>query len=375
MPILRPVKRIKVCCLCETWESGGIEAFLSNVIRHMDRTGLEIDIVAANLGTSIFTAPLKECGVRFYQLSGSTRRVAENHKRFRRLLEERQYDVVHLNAYQAFSLGYLGTAQIAGVPMRVAHSHNTRLRKTLTRPLKQGLHRWARGYYQDVMTHRWACSKAAAGFLFGETDSWIFIPNGIDTERFRFNPEVREKVRKDLSLDDKLVIGNVGRLCYQKNQMFLLDVLAEVVRRRPESCLLLVGEGEERARLEKKAKALRLEKSVLFYGTTDKVEQLLWAMDVFAFPSRFEGLGIVAIEAQAAGLRVICSEYVPEEVQATDLVRIAPLSGGPEIWAQMLLQYSTEGRENAQTAVQNAGFSVEDTARKIKKEWAEKAEK
>lgn len=166
----------RICVFCETWESGGIEAFLCNAICHMDLAGLEIDIVAARLGESIFTPALKERGVRFLPLSGSTRKLAENHRRFSALLAQQQYDVVHLNAYQALSLCYLALAQKAGVPVRIAHSHNTELRKSPGRPLKLALHRWAGKRYADVMTHRWACSASAARFLFGDTPEWTFVP-------------------------------------------------------------------------------------------------------------------------------------------------------------------------------------------------------
>lgn len=359
-------KKIRVCCLCETWESGGIEAFLFNVISHMDRTGLEIDIVAAKLGESIFTVPLKESGIQFYQLSGSPRRVRENQKRFRRLLEERKYEVVHLNAYQALSLAYLRQAQKAEVPVRIAHSHNTQLRKSLTKPLKLGLHCWARKHYKDVMAYRWACSKEAAAFLFGPADNWYFIPNGIDIGRFRFNSEVRRKVRGELGLNGKLVVGNVGRLCYQKNQQFLLDIFQVLYRLHPESILLLVGEGEDRPKLEQKAKMMKLEKNVIFYGTTGEVERLLWAMDVFLFPSRFEGFGIVGVEAQAAGLPVICSENIPKEMLVTG--KALELSAGAKAWAEAALRIQ-EHSITANDVVSEAGFDIGVVTNVVKEMW------
>lgn len=360
----------RVCILCESWESGGIEAFITNLIRHIDREGLEIDIVAARLEESVFTAPLKEFGIRFYQLSGSTRKIRENQKRFQQLLNEVRYDVVHLNTYHALSLAYLSLARKAGVPVRIAHSHNTQLRKSLTRPLKLSLHRWARGHYKNVMTHRWACSEAAAVFLFGFVENWSFIPNGIDTRRFQFNSEAREDVRKELGLDGRVVIGNVGRLCYQKNQMFLLDVLAEDVLRRPESCLLLVGEGEDKPKLMEKARTLGLTDNVIFYGTTDKVERLYWAMDEFVFPSWFEGLGIAVVEAQAAGLPVLCSENIPNEALVTEQMTRLGLSAGARVWAEMTLKAEVSSdRASAAERVSAAGFDVGTVAQRIREAW------
>ena len=126
----------RICCFCESWESGGIESFLASVYTHADLSELEIDIVTSKLLDSVFTARLEKLGIRFYQLSGSQRRLLTNHAMFRRLLRERHYDVLHINAFQSLSLYYAKLAMQAGVPIRIAHSHNTALRKS---PL-----RWAK---------------------------------------------------------------------------------------------------------------------------------------------------------------------------------------------------------------------------------------
>lgn len=341
------------------------------MIGHMDRRGLEIDLVAARLGRSVFTNPLEELGVHFYQLSGSTRKVAENRRLFRQLLEERRYDVVHLNAYQALSLQYLELARLSGVPIRIAHSHNTALRKSLTRPLKLALHHWAGKKYAGEPTHRWACSAQAARFLFGDAE-WTFVPNGIDVERFRFDPAGREEARRELGLENKLVIGNVGRLCYQKNQSFALDVFQVLHRQQPESVLLLVGEGEDRKVLEEKAKSLGVDDSVIFYGTTDRVERLYWAMDVFLFPSRFEGLPVTAIEAQTAGLPCAFSDTVTKECRIGKETWFLPLSAPPEQWAETVLEVKRKkDRGICADAVRAAGFDVAAVAERVGETWME----
>lgn len=358
----------RVCCLLERWESGGIESFLYNVLMRIDLNQLQVDIVASSLGKSVFTQPLQELGIHFFELSGSQQKVLENHRRFRALLRDRRYDVLHLNAFQGLSLVYLQIAKQAGVPIRIAHSHNTALRKSMTRPLKTVVHTWAKEHHTQDATDLWACSQDAAGFLFSLQEirkrGYQFIPNGIDTERFRFDPTVRETVREELNLDEMFVVGNVGRLCYQKNQAFLLDVFAEVLKQHPDSRLLLIGEGEDKPMLVQKAKQLDITDKVMFYGTTDHVERLLWAMDVFAFPSRFEGFGIAAIEAQAAGLPVICSEYVPPEAEVSSLIQSISLSAGVERWAEVLLGVPKRAADGVQ-AVCDAGFDITHVAGKI----------
>lgn len=153
------------------------------------------------------------------------------------------------------------------------------------------IHNAAKCFLAKNATDLWACSRPAAEFMFPqsvlEKKKYEFIPNGIDIEKFRFDNEVRKKIRKDLGIDDKLVIGNVGRLCYQKNQEFLLEVFASLQSVRPDSVLLLVGEGELKEELQRQAESLGLADSVIFYGVTDRMQNLLWAMDMFIFPSRF----------------------------------------------------------------------------------------
>ncbi len=283
-----------ICIVCETWGSGGIEGFLSSVLLHMDRQNLKIDIVAAKLCESVFTQPLEAAGIRFIELSGSLYRLNANYKRFQKLMHEERYGVVHLNAYQGLSLNYLKLAAEAGVPVRIAHSHNTALRRSKTQKIKLLIHTVCKRIFSKYITEYWACSVKAARFLFLPSiiDSQVFqvIPNGIDIERFRRGKGVREQIRAALGIrENQLVIGHVGRLCYQKNQSFLIDTFAQIQKRRRDSVLLLVGDGGDRSALETQAERLGLRDQVIFYGTTGHVERLLWAMDVFVFPSRFEG--------------------------------------------------------------------------------------
>lgn len=319
-----------ICIYCDTWESGGIESFLYNVLRCMDMTGLDVDIAVACLRPGIFTVPLERLGVRFVQLSGSPRAFVRNYLRFSALLRRKHYDAVHVNVFHALSLVYLPAAKRAGVPIRIAHAHGADLRESRTRQAKLLVHRLGKLLFSRYATELWACSSAAADFLFSKSilrkQAYTFIPNGIDLSRFRFDAAERERVRSELRIQDCFVVGTVGRLSPEKNHSLLLDVFAALVRQRPSSRLLLVGEGGERRRLEQKAAALGVADRVIFYGVTDRVERLLWAMDVFAFPSQFEGLGIAAVEAQAAGLPVVCSEQLPREALVTPWVRRVPPS-------------------------------------------------
>ena len=366
-----PQRKIKVCCFCESWETGGIESFLTNVLLHMDLSGLEVDIVAARLGKSVFTQPLQEVGVRFFELSGSPRMIITNAILLKRIFRNRDYHILHLNAFHGFSLGYLWMGKWMGIPRRIAHSHNTGLRKSWNISIKQMVHKVSSFFLTRYATDLWACSAAAARFLFSTGElrkrGFQLIPNGIEVERFRFQPEERERTREKLGLTGKFVVGNIGRLCYQKNQEFLLEVFAKLHDKRPDSTLLLIGEGEERPKLEKQAERLGVREAVVFGGVSDRVEELYWVMDVFAFPSRFEGLGIAAVEAQAAGLPVLCSDFVPAEVGMTDLVCFLPLQ--VQLWADKLLCQNSLLRKDVSGLIKSRGYDRKQVAQTIQKAY------
>lgn len=350
----------RICCFTETWASGGIESFLTRTLSCMDRDDLRIDLVTTQINKSVFTNELTRTGIRLIPLSGSKSNWLSNCRRFRQILNENHYDIIHLNAFQGLQLVYLYIAKRAGVPVRIAHSHGSDLRKSPLRPAKLLLHRMGQHLFGKSATHHLACSAQAAAFLFGVNMPFQFIPNGIDTDRFRFRTEDRDRVREELGLAEKFVIASVGRLQNGKNHTFLLDVIKILVKQRSNAVLLLVGEGEERDTLARKAAALGIDDHVLFYGTSNRVEELLWCADTFVFSSLSEGLGLVAVEAQAAGLPTLCSPFIPLEANVTDLFHSLPLDSAD--WADALTKISSTEREQYADTVKNAGFDSRTAA-------------
>ena len=359
---------MKICCFCEIWGTGGIESFLLSTLEHMDRSDLEIDIVVEKKISDLYLSRVEAMGLGFKILSGNTRKVFNNLVAFQALLQERKYDIVYLNIYQALSMLYARAAKLAGVPTCIAHAHGSGLRPSITRQLKLFLHKVSKNMLSGNITQFWACSGKAAAFMFPKRTSYQFIPNGIIIDRFIFNSAVREKTRLELGLQNCYVIGSVGRLSSEKNQTFLLDILMFLKKKCPEAVLLLVGEGEERTRLEAKAKRLGLSDKVLFYGVSENIPHLLWTMDVLAIPSFVEGFGIVAIEAQAAGLPVFCSSGVPPEAGPTELVRFLSLDAGAEVWADHIWASQGQGVVRIKTSetLKCAGFDIVSTANTIR---------
>lgn len=360
---------VNICLFCETWGSGGIESLLLNIIGRIRSDSLRFTLAAAKIESEFSLSRLREYGVTVIELSGSTGNLPENHRRFRQLLKEQSFDVIHLNLFHALSVFYAVEAKMAGVPRRIIHSHNNRLRKSLTKPLKMLLHDSCRGICRRAATDLWACSAPAAVFMFSkrtaQSGSVFFVPNGIELPRFRMDETVRERMRHAYCLENSFVIGHVGRLCYQKNQSFLLDVFFEINKLHPETCLLLAGEGEDEQALRLKAKKLEIADRVLFLGAREDVEAVYWMMDLFLFPSVFEGFGIAVLEAQAAGLPVICSDRVPEEACVMkDLLRL-PLDSGSRTWAEKAVSMRGCGRYDGAEMLRERGFSISDIARSI----------
>lgn len=366
------MKIIKVCCFCDRWSSGGIESFLNNLFQNVSLNLLEIHLVATELGESPFTHALQQRGIRFIELSGNRKNLLKNCRKFLNLLNQERYDVVHLNIYNALSLCYAFLAKKMNVPVIIAHSHNTDLSRGKGRMGKLLLHCAAKELFTSMATDLWACSHQAAQFMFArrvlKRKGYSFIPNGIDLKRFRFDPQDREYERKKLGFTDHYVIGNVGRLSPQKNQQFLIEVFSKIHSRIPCSRLLLVGEGKDLQCLKEEARRLHVENETLFYGTTDHAERLFWAMDVFALPSRFEGLPVTMIEAQAAGLPVVCSDTVTQQAIITSLVKRVPLE--KNLWVEALLNAIPSARRSESGDwLRKSGFDIREVAQDIEKRY------
>lgn len=372
----------RICIFCEIWASGGIESFIKNVLINMDLSDLEVEIIASELRDSIFKEDLSAIGVSFSELSGNRYNITKNRRMLRNLLSMKAFDVIHINAYQAATLCYAKIAKEAGIKNIILHSHNNALKEGRLQGAKLRIHNICRKRYTEWGTDFWACSGEAAAFMFDRTTlksrGYCFIPNAISTDRFHFKEKERDDVRQTLGVDENFVIGNVGRLCRQKNQSFLLDVFYIVKNCCPKSKLLLVGDGEDRKKLESKARSLGIENDVIFYGVSKSVDKLLFAMDVFVFPSMFEAFGIALIEAQATGLRTLCSECPPREAIVTDLVERLPLAISAEAWADSLLKLldmEPPQRDLYDTVIKRNGFGIKSVSETIKDRYQGKSSK
>ena len=354
---------------------GGAETWLMHVLRHIDATKFEIDFLVQQPGTFDYTDEICELGGRLLLCEG-TRNPWTYRRNFNRLLRATgPYDVVHAHV-QHFNGVVMRLASAAGVPMRIAHSHLDTSPEQASASLQRNCYFRLMNHWIDRdATHGFAVSRKAAVALFGP--AWEARPDrrlmycGIDFSAFRTRVS-SPQLRTALGIPaDAFVIGHAGRMMEQKNHAFLIEIFAEVARREPNTRLLLVGEGPLRGRLENQVRGLGLSERVIFAGVRPDVPRLmLGAMDQFLFPSLFEGLPLVGMEVQAAGLPMVVADTVAPEMEVVPaLVKWLSLSSPASVWADAVLS-SRQGamtmtKDLALQAMEMSPFNIEQGIKEL----------
>ena len=350
----------------------GVTSFVMNYYRCFDHKKINIDFAIHEPIDEQDIALVDEVlsnGSRIFEFPRLTSKAilgGEYKKAWETFFEkEHGYDFIHSHLPNA-AMVYLKSAKKAGIRLRIQHSHNTSggtniTKKTRNYVMKRSANKHA--------THYFACSKLAGKYLFGNRavrdGDVIIIPNCININRFLFSLSTRQSTREALCLENSFVIGHVGRITPQKNQEFLIDIFSELYKIDDNAVLLLIGEGEDEVKTRQKAAKLGLESTVRFLGVRSDIPELMQAMDVFLFPSRFEGLGIVLIEAQAAGLPAIASDVVPQEVAVTDLISYMPLKEPAKAWAKAALALKGISRVDTSEMLLQGGYDIVSAAKEL----------
>ena len=278
----------------------------------------------------------------------------------RGILRAGKYDLIHAHGNSATLFFEMHGAKKAGIPLRIAHSHNTKTGFPL-------VHRLLHGTFLKNTTHRLACGTAAGKWLFGDRDFTV-MPNAIDTGRFTFDPADRERARRALGLGTGRVYVHVGSFIPAKNHRFLLRAFARILELDPEAALLLAGEGYLMEETRQLADALQIAHRVQFLGSGRDVKDVYAAGDVFLLPSLHEGLPLTLLEAQSMGLVCLTSDAVTREANVTGLVHYRPLQEGPEAFGEgacALAPLSEGERLSARAGVVKAGFDIESRAAEL----------
>lgn len=312
---------------------GGMESFIMNYFRNIDRNKIIFDFITHDISDNSYEKEIIELGGRIYKLPPFSFGTLKNIRNlYKEILIKNKYKIVHCNMANAAFI-YLRIAEKLNVPVRILHSHQDKAADTFSHVLRN-IPLIALGKkYSNVNL---ACSKQAAEFLFSGKEYHI-INNAIDYDKYKYNKEIRSKVRKELKLENSFVIGNTGRLCDQKNQSFLIEIFNSILNIKSNSILMIVGEGEKRVELMELAERKGIRDKVLFLGSRDDIDEVLQAMDVFVFPSIYEGLGISLLEAQASGLKSFCSDTIPKDADISKELVYISLEKTADDWAKSIL--------------------------------------
>lgn len=356
---------IRVLNMFTIMDRGGAETMVMNYYRHIDRTKVQFDFLVHREQRGAYDDEIERMGGRIYRMCPV---YPQNFSRYKRDLRtffraHPEYKIIHSHMSE---LGYFAfrEAERQGVPVRICHAHNA--------PHGFDAKMIIRTYFKKRMmpylTHLFMCGEESGKWLYGEKNKsrFIMLNNAIDAAVYSFDASKREEMRRQLDLTDELVVGHVGRFNPQKNHPFLLDIFTSLLKKEPDAVLLLVGGGEGMPKIQAKAQELGIAERVRFLGVRSDVADLMQAMDVFVFPSLYEGLPVTMVEAQASGLPCIISDKVPPECILTEgLVNIVPLSASPEAWAEKILTMRVVPRTDRHEEIAAHGFDITTEAVKL----------
>jgi glycosyltransferase involved in cell wall biosynthesis len=341
---------IRVLHVLSSLGGGGVESMLYNYYTHLNRDEIQFDFIVHGEKVGMLEEKFLEMGSKIYHVKPKKEGLLQNLSQIKRIIySQPRYDVVHCHQ-NLMSFVPLYFAKKAGINARIAHSHTTFSGKGIGGKLKDLVFKFL---LKSNANKFFACGVDAAKCLFGEKkyieDKVDIIPNAIDESLYRFNPLIRNEVRRELHIEDKFVIGHVGRFSKEKNHKFILQVFEEIYHLNTNAVLLLIGDGELEHEAKQLADTFKVSNNIIFLGLRGDVNRLLQAMDCFILPSLHEGLPVTLIEAQAAGLKCFASTAVPKETNVAGLVDFLELNAGSNHWADCILNYQHVYERKAQT--------------------------
>ncbi|CAH2716772.1 Putative glycosyltransferase EpsF [Neobacillus rhizosphaerae] len=357
-----PIRILQVFALMN---KGGAETMIMNFYRNIDRSKIQFDFIVHSQEECDYDKEIRALGGNIYNIPRYT---GKNHFQFKMawqnfFKEHTEYKIIHGHVRSTASI-YLKIAKKYGL-ITIAHSHSTSSGNGASALVKNILQYPIR----HTADYLFACSKVAGNWLFGKGASkrgnFVVLNNAIETKKFAYNERLRITKRRELQLENKFVIGHIGRFITPKNHKLLIDIFKEIHDISPNAVLLLIGEGELKKSIVNKVNDMGLSNSVIFTGVRSDISELLQAMDVFLFPSLYEGLPVTLIEAQASGLKIFASNTITEEVFITDLVNYCSLKSTPNEWANRVLNGFDENinRSRSFTEVKSSNYDIEENAK------------
>lgn len=358
---------IRVLQVFAQMNKGGAETMIMNIYRNIDRDKVQFDFVVHTLkrcdyddeilalGGKLYSVP-RFRGYNIFNYIFAWISIFQNHK---------EHVIVHGHV-RSTAIIYILISKVFH-RITIIHSHSISSGKGVTAMIKNILQYPIR-FLSDYLV---ACSLTAGEWLFGKKvkmkDNFMIINNAIDVEKYIFNPEIRANKRQEFKIGDNLVIGHIGRFDYVKNHELIIEIFEEINRIQPKSILILIGDGKLKKQIENEARKSGINDKIIFTGIRNDVPELLMLMDVFLFPSIFEGFAIAVMEAQASGLPCIISDKIPNETRLSDLVEVIPLNAPKDVWVESVLRNNraTENRHNYYKKIVNKGYDIKENVKWI----------
>lgn len=349
---------IRVLHVLTGLSSGGAESFIMNMYRNIDRAKVQFDFLLRS-DENIYKEELAEMGSRVYITASFPRHFIQNALQTSKFFQEHHYDIIHVHANALLYTYALSCAERNGVKCRIIHSHNSAMAHMQLLPI----HNANKRRIQKLATDFFACSDAAGKWMFH--GDYSLVHNAIDLSAFAYSTQKRARVREKLGIkEDELAIGHVGRFTEQKNHDFLIEVFHKVLQSEENAKLVLLGEGPLKHAMEQKADALKIADRVLFLGARKDVAEIMNAFDIFVFPSIYEGLPVVLLEAQANGLSIICADTISDQAFFDCAVLKLPLTLDAKSWADYVINVNT-GRMQLTDSLQAVGYDIKAEAQKL----------
>lgn len=348
----------------------GITSVITSYLQAMDLSDLEVYVAGTIKVEPGVRKKLESLGCKIIDLPSRRDNTTKYFIKLVKVLKKEKIQVLHAHGNSGTLAIEMVAGWLGGCTNRIAHSHNTRCDQVKADKI-------LRPIFNLFYTKAVACGEDAGIWLFGEREFSV-LNNGRDIELFSFNPMIRENVRRELNIGDSIAIGHVGGFVEQKNHKFLLEIYRELLELEPSIKLFMIGDGILKEEVEKKAKEYKIKDSIMFTGNCDNVAELLQGLDGMLLPSLFEGLPLVAIEWQIAGLTSVLSNLITNECVFTPFVSFESLENTPRHWAEAMLNaVRTARRENysieAQSAVREAGFDIKENAKRLKQIYMNQA--
>ena len=341
--------------------SGGAEALIMNWYRNIDHNLIQFDFLLRN-NVNIYEKEISQYGGKVFVMPSYPRHYFKNYKQTYMFLKTHpEYRIIHVHGNALIYTNIFNIAKRLEIPCRIMHSHNTKARKKLY----EIVHYFHKISIEKNANYFFACSRDAGNWMF-PSKKFQILNNGINLNLFQFDEKVRNDLREELNLKDKIIVGHVGRFLASKNHSFLIDVFKEYSKKNKNAILMLIGDGPLENEIKRKIQRYSLEDKVKILGFRDDVYKLMNIMDIFVFPSFFEGLGIVLIEAQAEGLPCLVSNKVPNEAKKTDILKFLSLDDSPQKWANEIdYCLKTYKRHDMSTDIQKNKYDIKDNASEL----------